>query len=78
MSYADPASGVFSVTPHNSTNFSQNARALYVGSGGTISLVAADGTQATFAGVPSGYVLPVQCKRVNATGTTAANIVGML
>lgn len=78
MSYADPGSGVFSVTLSNTTKFTTNARAIYVGTGGDVSLLAADGTSAVFKNVPSGTTLPVQTCRVNVTGTTAADIVGLL
>lgn len=78
MSYADPASGVFAVTLSNTTKFTTNARAIYVGVGGDVSLLAADGTTAVFKSVPTGATLPVQTRRVNVTGTTATDIVGLL
>lgn len=37
-----------------------------------------DGATVTFENVPSGTVLPVSCKRVLATGTTATGIVALL
>jgi hypothetical protein len=73
-----PASGVFAVTPDDADFFSTPARSLYVGGAGDVSVVAEDGTEAVFSAVPVGTVLPVRCKRVNATGTTATLIIGLV
>lgn len=73
-----PASTFFAVTPHNSTNFTTNARSLWIGAAGDVSVVAPDGTAVTFAAVPAGTLLPVRAKRVNSTGTTASSIVGLV
>lgn len=70
------AQSAFAVTPHNSTNFAKRARALYVGAGGNI-VVVTGGAAVTFVNVPQGTILPVECTRVNATGTTATSIVGL-
>jgi hypothetical protein len=64
------------VTPSDTVNFGQ-ARALYVGGAGNVAVVDLDGTAVTYVGVPAGTFLPVQCKRVNATSTTATSIVAL-
>lgn len=48
--------------------------AIYVGTGGDVSAVSADGVAATFKNVPSGAFLWLWARRVNATGTTAQNL----
>lgn len=54
------------------------ARGIYVGTGGTATLLLDDQvTTCAFAGLISGTILPVRCTRVNATGTTASNIVAL-
>lgn len=74
----DPSGDPFVVTASDSVNFERVAKALYVGGGGNISLLAEDGdTSVTFSAVPSGYILPVRVRRVNVTGTTASNIIGL-
>lgn len=67
------------ITPHDSTNITGGAvDAIYVGGAGAAVLVFADDTTATFAGLLAGSVLPVsRVKRVNATGTTATNLLGL-
>ena len=51
---------------------------IYVGTYGTtgaVKVTTAPGTDVTFTGVPPGFVIPVQVRRVWSTGTTASNIV---
>jgi hypothetical protein len=73
-----PASGGEAVTPHNTNYFAKMARALYVGTGGNIVVVLADGTTTlTFVAVPTGSILPIVCSRVNSTNTTASDIIAL-
>lgn len=74
------ASAVYweAITPHASTNFANGqARGIYVGVGGDVVLVAADGSIATFKNAPSGSVIPCAAIRVNAVNTTATNLVAL-
>ncbi len=76
---SDPANGAAAITPSDSTDLATYARAIYVGVGGNIKVDLTDaGTGVTFVGVPQGTILPVQVKRVYATGTTASSLVAML
>lgn len=76
-----PATGAREVVPSDSadifTNPSLDARALWVGVTGNITLKMHDGSIVLFANVPVG-VFPIQCRRVMATGTTATGIVALL
>ena len=65
------------VTPSDSTDFDTLARAIYVGGAGDVVAVRHDGSTVTFAGVQAGTVLPVACRRVNSTSTTATSIVAL-
>ena len=65
------------VTPHDSTGFTEAARGLYVGGAGNVVAVDRNGNAVTFVAVPAGAILPVVCIRVNATNTTATNIVAL-
>lgn len=73
-----PATHGFAVTPSDSLDLAETTRALYVGSGGTLVLRLLSGQTVTLAGVSAGSVLPLRADRVLATGTTAANIVGLV
>lgn len=68
----------FDVTPSNSTNHPAIARAIYVGVSGNIALVTPSGTVLTFLSVPVGTILPIMSIRVNSTGTTATNMIGIV
>lgn len=72
-----PAARAFSITKHDSTNFTKNTRAIYVGGAGDVVVVFDDDSTATFVGVPAGSILPVRAKRVNSTSTSATSMVGM-
>jgi hypothetical protein len=75
------------VTPSDSTNITiggssisglQNGAQIFVGTGGDIScLMAGNNTSVTFKNVPNGSFLPIFVKRVNATGTTATDIIAL-
>lgn len=74
-----PFSGGIAITPNDSTDVTATHRALWIGTGGTLSAVVlgSDGTTrntiATTVG--DGSVFPMRVLRVNATGTTATGIV---
>lgn len=74
---SEPAGHAFAVTPNDSAELSYITRALYVGGAGSVAVVTAQGDAVTFVGVTAGSVLPVRVRKVNATGTSATNIVGL-
>lgn len=73
-----PGRKLFAITPHNSNELSSIPRALWVGTGGDLSVIAQDDTVAVTLKVQSGSLVPVRVKVVKATGTTATDIVGVL
>lgn len=80
--YADnplgAASAAFAVTPSDAAELASIPRALFVGTGGNITLrLADDGADVLLKNVQSGQVLDVQARFVRATGTTAADIVAL-
>ena len=66
------------ITPHDTNDLAYVTKAVYIGTGGTISIIAADDTAAVSLTVQDGAVLPIRAKRIRATGTTATGIVGMI
>jgi hypothetical protein len=70
-----PARNAEAVTPHNTTELDTVSRALWVGGGGNITVLMADGQTVLISGIASGTLLPIQIKRVNSTGTTATLMV---
>lgn len=85
-----PARRYFSVTPSDTLdltdpagdNMPSYAKALYVGVTGDVTVIGAgemtaNPTPTKFSSVPVGF-MPIQCRRVLATGTTASAIVALL
>lgn len=52
--------------------------AIFVGVGGDVAIVSGNDTVKTFKNVANGTTLPVLAKRVNATNTTATNLLGLV
>ncbi|SNS29182.1 spike base protein, RCAP_Rcc01079 family [Antarctobacter heliothermus] len=72
-SLTGPARDVVPVVPNDGTDLATVAVALYVETGGTLSLVTVAGNTRSLI-VPDFTILPVGVMRVRATGTTAAGI----
>jgi len=73
-----PASHAFPIVPADGTDLAETTRALYVGTGGAASLVMLSGASVALANVSQGTPLPLRAVRVNAAGTTAGNLVGLV
>ena len=69
-----PASFGAEVVPSDVNELSHVSRALYVGTGGDVTLVLENGQELPFVGVPGGTIMPLRVRQVNATGTTASDI----
>ena len=72
------------VTPSNTVDIpsvsggtSNNGCVLYVGGAGDLKVDTVGGDAVTFVAVPAGSFIPVQVKRVYATGTSATSIVAL-
>jgi len=50
---------------------------LFVGNGGSVSVITVDGEQVTLFNVANASFIPLQVQRVNATGTTASSILAL-
>lgn len=72
-----PATGIASVTPHDTNELAQASRAIFVGSAGDVAVEMIDGSSATLVGVVAGALLPIRVNKVLATGTTASDIVSL-
>jgi hypothetical protein len=75
-SVISPSRSAFAVTPHDSNPLARLPKALYVGTGGQITLRCIDDTtDVVFKNVPSGSLVHARAAYVRATGTTAADLV---
>jgi len=65
------------VTPHDTNELAFITRALFIGGAGELTVKMASGSNVTFAAVPAGTLLPIQCYIVLDTGTDATGIVAL-
>jgi hypothetical protein len=73
-----PARRTLAVVPSDTAPLPRLTRALYVGSGGSVVVRAADAAEdCIFANVPSGAILPLRISHVRATGTSAGSLVAL-
>lgn len=74
-----PASSAFEVTPDDVNELQEVTKAIYVGTGGDVVLRPQDGlADVTFRNVQSGAILDVRVSAIRATGTNAADIIGLV
>lgn len=75
---ASQARALVAVTPDDDNDLTVDAKALYIGTGGDLTIIPINNdTPVTLANHPIGYC-PVQVRRVMETGTDADDIVAML
>ena len=70
----------FVITPSDTADIvrADQPMAFYVGGAGDAVLVDNNGTVVTLVGLQAGLIYPIKnIKRINATGTTATNLVGL-
>lgn len=73
-----PATRAVAVTPHDSNPLTDSPKALYVGTGGNITMRGVNGTADTlWKNIPAGTVLPFRARYVRATGTSAADLLAL-
>ncbi|MGT2429234.1 spike base protein, RCAP_Rcc01079 family [Cupriavidus basilensis] len=72
-----PSETYFAITPHDTNDFAEIANSIRVGTGGDVVAVRIDGTPVLFKNCAAGEPLPIRARRVNATGTTATDLVGL-
>ncbi len=74
-SLSAPSRSVYAVTPHDANALPRLPKALYVGTGGDVTLRCADDSEdVIFRNVPSGGIIRARAAYVRATGTTASSI----
>lgn len=77
-SLTSPARNSFDIAPDDATELPELPKAIYVGTGGDISMRLIDSAaDVTFRNVPSGYILDVRAQFVRSTGTTAVDLLGL-
>lgn len=74
----DPARHAFAIAPGDAAALATIPRALYVGTGGTLVVRCVDSAaDTTFKNVAAGQILDIRVSHVRATGTSAADLIGL-
>lgn len=77
-----PARHVATLVPSDTADLTETPKAIYVGTGGDVALIAVDAPtgadRVVFRNLPSGSLLPVRARRVAVTGTTASDLLVLL
>ncbi|WP_137680706.1 spike base protein, RCAP_Rcc01079 family [Aurantiacibacter suaedae] len=77
-SVSDPARSLATIDATSSATLNSTPKALFIGSGGDVSIRAIDDDEAvTLRNVPSGTILPVRAMQIDPARTTARDIVGL-
>jgi hypothetical protein len=71
------AQDALALTKSDTTVYRRMFSALYVGTGGDVTIRTAQGNNVTFPDVPSGAILPITGDQLLSTGTDASGIVAM-
>lgn len=76
--YTGPVQNGFVITPNDTQDIAIYPRGLYCGTGGDIKVDLVGGSAGiVLKALAAGIVHPIRVKRVYATGTTAADILGL-
>lgn len=73
------ASSAAVIVPSDSADLPNFSRGIYIGGAGnlTVDMVDQPGVSVQFVAVPAGAVLPIQVRKVYATGTSASALVAL-
>lgn len=76
-SFDGPARSAEAVTPSDTVDLAAVSRALWVGTGGDLTVIMQDGITVALLNVPDGSLLPICVSRVKSGGTSASDIVAL-
>lgn len=65
------------ITTSDTVDLAARADAVWVGGAGNVAAVQTDGVVVTLTAVAAGTLLPIVVRRINATNTTATNLVAL-
>jgi len=75
--HVNTAIAAIAITPSDTVDFDRPINGFYVGGAGDAVVVFENDEYVTLKGLLAGQIYPMKLKRINATGTTATNLVGL-
>lgn len=73
-----PSESFYAITPSDTVNYSEGvAKGIYVGVTGNVSAIKRNGDTVLFVNAQQGSILPIFTIRVNATNTTATDLIAL-
>jgi len=75
--HVNAAVDAVNITPSDDTDLAKPINGFFCGGDGDVSVVFESGTSVILKGCVTGTIYPMRLKRINATGTTATNLVGL-
>ena len=76
-SLVSPATAAETIVPSDTDELAYATRAVYVGSGGDVAAETVGGDVILLRNTQPGVIYPLRLVRVRATGTTAADLIGL-
>jgi hypothetical protein len=65
------------ITPSDTVDLPFRTRGVWIGASGVVAAVGNNGVAVPFNGAVAGSVLPIRCRRINATGTSAGSLIAL-
>lgn len=72
-----PAANASTIAPSDFTDLPDATRAIYVGTGGALSVELVSGDVIDLSNVQTGMIYPLRVRKVRSSGTTATGLVGL-
>lgn len=76
-SLTSPAIAGETIVPDDANDLTHATRGIYVGATGSVVAVMVSGDEVTLSEAQAGVIYPLRVKRVKASGTTAAGLIGL-
>jgi len=73
-----PATGMLQITPDDGADLASLTRALMVATAGDVAVIMQDGSDGVLPALQPGVIYPLRVRRVQASGTTATGLTGLL
>lgn len=78
MGLTAPLADAFNIVPNDLAELREVTRAVYIGQSGDLAVEFVGGSEVILRGLKAGTIYPLRLARVNVTGTTASDCLGLV